>query len=230
MDYQVFQHSKFLNNIPIKKLEIKNNEVKSNTELDDKIKVLKIKALNRFYESNIPVEYWDVSIKNFPGNKLIVSTFDDYTRDLNKSYIEGRSICLCGTHGVGKTTLLSSILKVATIKDYSCLYTTLSDIVNAITSNSEEKSIIKKELNTVDFLVIDEFDSRFIGSENAGDLFARTLENIFRTRSQNKLPTLLATNSPNVLSIFSGQLKASLDSLFSGYIESITILGKDLRG
>lgn len=229
MDYQIFQHSKFLNNIPIKKLEIKNQEIKNSTDIEEKIKVIKITALNRFYESNIPVEYWDVSIKNFPGNKLIVSTFDDYTKDLKQSYIDGKSICLCGSHGVGKTTLLSSILKFASIKDYSCLYTTLSDVVNAIVSNSDEKSIIKKELNTVDFLAIDEFDGRFIGSDNAGDLFARTLENIFRTRSQNKLPTLLATNSPNVLNIFSGQLNASLNSLFSGYIESIAILGKDLR-
>jgi len=169
-------------------------------------------------------------MKDFPGDKVLLKTFEEYTKDLRSSYINGKSFCLCGKHGTLKTTTLVNILKVACLKDYSCLYTTLSDLVSVFSSNNEEKFLIKKELNTVDFLVIDEFDGRFMASENASDLYARVLENIFRTRSQNKLPTLMATNSPNVLNIFSGQLKESLGSLFSGYLESITVFGKDFRG
>lgn len=168
-------------------------------------------------------------MSDFKGEKILYDTYVKYTTDLTKSYINGVSICFCGTHGVGKSMTLANILKFACLKNYNCLYTTLSDAVSALTYNSEEKFVIKKELNTVDFLVIDEFDPRFIGSESAGDLYARTVENIFRTRSQNKLPTLMATNSPNILNSFSGQLQKSLDSLFKGYLESVPVLGKDFR-
>jgi len=169
-------------------------------------------------------------MKDFKGEKNLLKKHDEYVADLKESYTKGKSICLCGSHGVGKSTVLCNILKAACVKDYTCLYTTLSDIVSVFNSNIDEKFIIRKELTTVDFLVIDEFDGRFIGSESASDLYARTLENIFRTRSQNKIPTLMATNSPNVLNAFSGQLKSSLSSLFSGYVESIPVLGQDFRG
>lgn len=197
--------------------------------MDDQKKYLKCLSLNRFSDSNIPVEYWDLWMTEFKGDKILFDTYNDYILDLNKSYISGSSFCFCGNHGVGKSMTLANILKFACLKNYTCLYTTLSDAVSALTYNNDEKFIIKKELNTVDFLVIDEFDPRFIGSELAGDLYARTVENIFRTRSQNKLPTLMATNSPNILNSFSGQLQKSLESLFNGYLKSVAILGKDFR-
>jgi DNA replication protein DnaC len=81
----------------------------------------------------------------------------------------------------------------------------------------------------VDFLVIDEFDSRFIQSDNAADLYARTLEGIFRTRSQNKIPTLMCTNSPNIIETFNGSLKNSVDSLFNGYLNIFPVFGEDYR-
>lgn len=228
MEPQIFQHSKSLNNIPLKKLQSKIEEIKS-LEIEEKFKNMNIASVNRFCEANIPVEYWDLAMKDFKGSKNLKDLYDSYTLDLKKSYIDGKSFCLCGAHGVGKSMTLANILKMACLKNYSCLYTTLSDAVTAMTYNNEEKFVIKKELNTVDFLVVDEFDPRFIASENAGDLYARTVEHIFRTRSQNKLPTLMASNSPNVLNSFSGQLQKSLESLFNGYLESIAVLGKDYR-
>jgi hypothetical protein len=82
----------------------------------------------------------------------------------------------------------------------------------------------------VDFLAIDEWDQRFMPSENAADLYARSLESIFRARSQNKLPTLMATNSPNPVESFNGALKDSIDSLMSGYMQFFVVSpGKDFR-
>jgi hypothetical protein len=95
--------------------------------------------------------------------------------------------------------------------------------------NGEEKFIARKELIEVNFLVIDEFDSRFVPSENAADLYARSLESIFRTRSQNKQPTLMCTNSPNVVESFSGPLRASIDSLMKGYLKEFPVMGEDFR-
>jgi DNA replication protein DnaC len=189
-----------------------------------------ITSLNRYAESNIPIEYWNLKMTNFTGDPKLLAKFKEYTADLRSSFINGVSICFAGAHGVGKTFTCTSILKKACHKGYSCLYTTLSDIVSVLTqAPNEEKWLARRELTMVNFLVIDEFDSRFLASDNAADLYARTLEGIFRTRAQNKIPTLICTNSPNILEAFNGTLKQSIGSLMSGYLKTVIVLGEDHR-
>jgi DNA replication protein DnaC len=128
------------------------------------------------------------------------------------------------------TMTVSCILKKSCQKGYSCLYSTLGDIVHVVTQAlGEDKYLARRELALVDFLVIDEFDSRFMPSENAADLYARSLESVFRTRSQNKLPTLMCTNSPNIVESFNGPLKQSIDSLIKGYLNIYPVFGEDFR-
>lgn len=131
------------------------------------------------------------------------------------------------THNTLATTC---ILKKSVQKGYTALYTTFSDIVNVLTQAPiEDKFLAQRELAMVDYLAIDEVDSRFILSGNAADLYAKSLEGVFRTRSQNKLPTLMCTNSPNVLESFNGSLKASMESLMKGYLEVFPVFGSDYR-
>lgn len=193
-------------------------------------------AYNRYADSNIPVEYWslemtstDGSKNDFFGPKELNDVYHKAVSNLSEIYKTGASICLAGSHGVGKTMTATCILKKACQKNYVCLYTTLSDIVSAlIESPNEEKFLARKELMSVDFLVIDEFDSRFMSTESSSDLFGKTLEHIFRTRSQNKLPTILCTNSPNPIESFNGSIKNSIDSLMSR-VKVIPIIGEDFR-
>lgn len=230
MSSQDFLRSKNLNNIPQKKLqEILSSISKSEEDLHNKN--IKLIAINRYAESNIPIEYWTLKMeKDFHGDTRLLTKHNEYVEDLKKSYLEGSSICFAGSHGLGKTFTVCSILKKASSKGFTCLYSTLSDIVNILTcANNEDKFIARRELSLVDFLVIDEFDSRFISSDNAADLYARTLESIFRTRSQNKLPTLMCTNSPNIVESFNGPLKASIDSLMKGYLKVFPVFGEDYR-
>lgn len=219
-----------LNNIPSKKLQEKLSII-SNSNDDLLTKNIKTIALNRYAESNIPTEYWDLKMeKDFHGDERLLVKYQEYIKDLKSSYFNGHSICFAGPHGTGKSFSSSCILKVACNKNYQSLYTTLSDIVNVLTqASNEEKYLSRRELMLVDFLVIDEFDSRFMPSENASDLYARNLENIFRTRSQNKLPTLMCTNSPNIIESFTGSLKVALNSLMKGYLEIFPIFGEDFR-
>lgn len=217
-----FSRSESLNNVPKKKLKIVLDSI-------DESDVYKRIAINRFAESNIPIEYWFLKMEtDFHGDKNLLAKYNDYVSDIKKSYIEGTSICFGGSHGVGKSMTVSCILKKACVKGYSCLYSTLSDIVNVVTL-SPDRFEAKRELSLVDFLVIDEFDARFMPTENAADLYARSLEGVFRTRSQNKLPTLMCTNSPNIVESFSGKLKDSIDSLVSGKLEVVPVFGKDYR-
>lgn len=223
--------SRALNNIPPRKLQ---EAISSVQESDDTLadKSTKLIAINRYAESNIPMEYWSLKMdRDFKGDPRLLGKYNEYVSDLKSSFIKGTSICLAGGHGLGKTMTITCILKRAAQKGYSCLYTTLSDIVAVLTTaGSEDKFLARRELVLVDFLAIDEFDPRFIPSENAADLYARTLESVFRTRSQNKLPTLIASNSPNPTASFNGNLQASVNSLWKGYVKEFSVApGKDFR-
>jgi DNA replication protein DnaC len=230
MDTLDFQRSKALNNIPKRKLQ-DSISIINNSEDDLKTKHIKLTAINRYAESNIPYEYWGLKMeKDFSGDNRLLNKYLEYISDLKSSYINGSSICFSGSHGVGKSLVTTCILKKACQKGYICLYSTLSDIVNVLTqASNEDKFLARRELLLVDFLVIDEFDSRFMQSDNAADLYARTLESVFRTRSQNKMPTLMCTNSPNIVSAFNGPLKASIDSLMKGYMNEFVVFGEDFR-
>ncbi len=225
-----FTRSRALNNIPAKKLQEELDTIQSGTDAMD-VKSVKLIAINRYAESNIPIEYWKLKMeKDFVGDPRLKQKYDEYVADLKTSYITGSSICLAGGHGVGKTMTVTCILKKASQKGYSCLYTTLSDIVAVLTqAGGEDKFLARRELVLVDFLVIDEFDPRFMASDNAADLYARSLEGVFRARSSNKLPTLMCTNSPNVVESFHGPLKASIGSLMKGYTKIFPVLGEDIR-
>lgn len=226
-----FSRTKCLNNIPLKKIEEYISLIDNNSKLDNRSKTLLKTAAGRYAEANIPINYWKLKMKDdFVGDKRLLEKYNEIVSDLKSFYISGKSICFAGLHGRGKTMCSSSILKKATEIGFDALYTTLSDIVSIMTRNDgEEKYSARRELIMVDFLVIDELDPRFMGSDAAADLYARTLENILRTRLQNKLPTIICTNSPNINSTFSGQLKESLNSLFSDGVEMFPVLGDDFR-
>jgi DNA replication protein DnaC len=230
MEAPNFTRSRALNSIPARKLQESLDTIKNSSD-DLQTKNVKLIAVNRYAESNIPIEYWALKMdRDFIGDPRLLDKYNEYVFDLKSAYMGGKSICLAGGHGRGKTMTVTCILKKASQKGYSCLYTTLSDIVTVLTqAGSEDKFLSRRELTLVDFLVIDEFDSRFMPSDNAADLYARSLESVFRTRSQNKLPTLMCTNSPNIKETFTGALKASLGSLMSGYLPVFPVLGEDIR-
>jgi len=90
------------------------------------------------------------------------------------------------------------------------------------------KMSARNELLMVDFLVIDEFDPRFMPTASSSDLFGRIMEDVFRCRAQNKLPIFMCTNSPNIAGSFEGSIGLSLSSLMN-YVSMIPVLGKDFR-
>lgn len=207
--------------------------VKKNVKFDSNL-CIKCRAKNlaivRYAESNIPVAYWNLEMDSaFVGDKVLFEKYKDVTLDLYKSYRNGVALCFAGSHGVGKSSCVTNILKRACEKGFSCMYVNLGDIVAAmLNSQSEDKALARKELLTVDFLVIDEFDPRYMSNDKSSDLFGKILEEVFRTRSQNKLPIFLCTNSPNVVESFTGSIKQSITSLLST-VKMIPVLGRDFR-
>jgi len=169
-------------------------------------------------------------MKDFKGDQVLLKKYEEIVSDLHASYGEGLCLCFAGAHGTGKTMLVTNVLKRAVEKGYQCLYTTLSDIVsNATSSPNEQKYKMRRELMMVDFLVIDEFDPRWMAAtDSSTDLFGRQLEEVFRRRSENNMPLFMCTNSPNVVDSFQGPIRDSMESLMN-YTKVITVLGKDFR-
>lgn len=192
--------------------------------------IVRNKAIKRYAEGNIPVRYWFLEMdKSFTGDEILIEKYKEITKDLRKSYQDGVAYCFAGNHGLGKTMANCNILKRAVEKGYSALYVNLSDIVSLVTSpNSEDRNVARRELLLIDYLVIDEFDPRYMPNEKSSELFGKVLEEIFRTRHQNALPILMCTNSPNVVESFSGSIKQSITSLMS-CVTMVAVLGKDFR-
>lgn len=167
--------------------------------------------------------------KDFVGDPTLLNKYKEIAKDLRGVYDNGMCICFAGGHGIGKTMTVTNILKRAVGKGFSGLYVTMNDIVaNLVSSNSFDKAAIRRNLLMVDFLVIDEFDPRYMGTQAAADMFGRNMEDIFRTRTQNSLPIFMCTNSPNVTKSFDGSIGQSISSLMN-YSEIVSVLGKDRR-
>lgn len=187
-----------------------------------------ITAFNRYYAANIPLDYWHLQMSSFKGAPNLKKFYDDAINHIQDIYNNGQCFIFAGNHGCGKTLTVSNILKRCCHKNYSCFYTTLSDIVSAlIEAPYEDRYYARKELLAVDFLAIDEFDPRFV-NPSASDLFGKTFENIMRTRQQNGMPVFLCSNSPNPNEMFSGSLKESIGSIMSK-VKTIVALGSDYR-
>lgn len=169
-------------------------------------------------------------MKGFKGSKKLKEIVEEYIINIDKKYTYGTSICLAGNQGTGKTVSSICILKAALKKDFSVYYITAPDMMAEMV-NYNSNYVIRNTLRTVDFLVMDEVDSRFFISDAQKELFSSIYENMFRYRTHNMLPTIMCTNeTDNILNVFHGQSKQAIDSLNKQYLDIYPIAGKDFRG
>lgn len=184
--------------------------------------------MDKMEEANIPIGYWLLTMKNFSGSAKLKEIVNNYTTDINNNYEYGRSICFSGNQGTGKTMSSICILKSAIKNNYTAYYTSAIDMLNDLTNR--DNYILRNKLKAVDFLVIDEVDSRFFPSDSAKELFSSIYENVFRTRCHNLLPTIICTNeTENILNVFFGAGVQSIESLNKQYIDFCPVIGKDFR-
>ena len=191
----------------------------------------KISRMKRYQKSNIPTEYWEYSFKDFSGNKILRDRITPYLKDIEGMYDDGGSILMVGTMGTGKTYSACCLLKLAITKDFSGMYINMVEIINNIISNpSVNSGEYIQSLVNVDFLVIDELDSRWIfPSDKTEQIFGSYMEYILRSRFQNKMPTIMCSNTKNIGDIFSGDFSKSFKSLTEHYADTIVVAGKDYR-
>lgn len=182
--------------------------------------------IDKMAEAEIPVDYWYRLMDDFYGEMNFKNAIQEYIKNIHEEYSNGITICLVGERGRGKTFAACAILKKAILENFSVYYTTLSDLVAGITGPKPE---LKLSLKEFDFIVIDEVDQRFFPTQQSMELFGNQLENVLRNRMQNRLPTILCSNSPDISQIFGGEFKKSFESLGSQFIRILPAIGKDAR-
>lgn len=155
------------------------------------------RLIDKMEEARIPIGYWKLTMNNFQGAPKLKELVDDYTKNIQENYLSGKSICLAGTQGTGKTMSAICILKEAIKQNLSTHYITAADLLNEMT-NSKTNHDFRNLLKYVDFLVIDELDSRFFNSDSAKELFSGIYENIFRFRTHNTMPTIICSNEQKI--------------------------------
>jgi len=190
----------------------------------------KISRIKKYDRANIPMDYWMLAFKDFAGDKNFKKILIDKISDIEKIYESGKSMAFIGNLGTGKTYAASCILKKALVSDYTGLYINMVEIINKLTSKNVDNSIFLDSLMNIDFLVVDEFDKRYVfPSEKAEALFGQTLEYVLRARFQNHMPTILCSNTEDLDDVFAGDFARAFSSLKSKYMDIIYVSGKDFR-
>ena len=189
----------------------------------------KHQLIDKLEESNVPIGYWFLNMKEFKGEKKLGEVVNEYIENIQEKYMLGESICFAGNQGTGKTMSSICILKAALKKGFSASYITASDMLNEMT-DSRYSNDLRYRLRNADFLVIDELDSRFFTSDSAKELFSGIYESIFRFRAHNTLPTVICTNeTEGILNVFYGPGVQSIESLNHQYLTIYPVVGPDYR-
>jgi DNA replication protein DnaC len=183
--------------------------------------------VDKMAEAEIPVDYWFRRMKDFYGDVNFKNVILEYVNDISGQYSNGLVHCFAGPRGTGKTFSACQILKESIKKGYTSYYITMIDAVSKLLSSESHQ--FRKFLKQCDFLVLDEVDQRFFPSQGSQDLYGNHFEYMIRTRTQNKLPTIMCTNSEDISQIFGGEFKRSFESLNAQFVKVLRAGGKDVR-
>jgi DNA replication protein DnaC len=190
----------------------------------------KTSRLMKYASAGIPIDYWLLPFKKFEGDANFGRAITARIKDIDKMYSTGESLGFVGNLGTGKTYAACCLLKMAIVKGYDAKYVNMADVVNGLISKTSDNSQYLDELMNVDFLVIDEFDKRWVfPSEKVEQLFGQTLEHILRSRFQNQMPTILCSNTENIDDVLSDDFSRAFSSLRHRYMKVFIVAGRDFR-
>ena len=101
-----------LRTIPKTKRNLELQQLSYDFKDPAQVAILK-KAFLRYYEANIPVKYWKLEMSQFVGDKNLLNHYNRLSSDIDALYKNGTSICFAGNYGLGKTMVVTNILKKA---------------------------------------------------------------------------------------------------------------------
>jgi len=180
--------------------------------------------------SNIPKEYWNLSMSDFRGDKISQKIVERYMSHLDIACKNGLGITFLGSNGRGKTFFCSVILKTAIKQEYSAFFITMAELVKLIQkgfTDPTRATFYEEMIKKSDFLCLDNLGSEYRNLENFGAFIVAEFDILIRFRKSNLLPTLLTTNLNK--DDFKKCYGKSVDSLLQASNKKIVVTGDDFR-
>lgn len=184
-------------------------------------------SVENLYRIGIPKEYHHLRFIDLEGIDTVVQKMEKYVKRIHDNYENNVGLFLLGSNGVGKSAIVSILLREAYRHRYTAKRTTMNMItpigVKAKWDDEVNSEYHQYYLN-VDFLAIEE-----VGKEQEGDKKANIniLEEILRHRNERGYPTFIVTNLPP--SEFKERYGNSIWSLINETMVPIKIVGEDKR-
>lgn len=150
----------------------------------------------QLYQACIPRDFWTYTPADVSHNReVFTEVVEPYMQRLSRALRGGYGLMLTGDNGVGKSMFMCLVLRKAIARGFSTYYTTMLSLDHDI-KRGFSKPEVQERLEwylTSDFVAIDELAKEQF---KAGDSFTRTqVERILKSRFENSMPTLLATNA-----------------------------------
>jgi DNA replication protein DnaC len=180
---------------------------------------LKVRSIERM---RLPKRFWGAKFDMICDgqHKEII---EKYLQNLGDAVVNGYGLVLWGANAVGKTSAASVILKRARGVQYSGLFVTAMDYVDAVFKNTgfDDASTVKSRCRSVDVLVLDDLGKEFKGKDDIGGV-ERMIEGLLRYRSSEMRPTIVTMNcDPGTLRERYGESLYNLMTASYGFLEIV---------
>lgn len=184
---------------------------------------------NVLRRANIGEDYWDASLDFIPDRFPYKDEVEGYINFMHEWDRIGMGMMLSGPYGTGKTAIGCIVLREALMRRASCYAIRCSTMVNRLWD--KKQTILKNgaplrvALENVHYLFIDDFEifgSRPGETRSNKDL---EVEEIIKSRTENRLPTIIATNVEWTVLLDLGYLNSQVHKWFWPY----NITGIDWR-
>lgn len=189
-------------------------------------------ALQRtYYQANIPRRYHMLSMNDFEDeyrreNQHAVDAVDAFIENFDMALYHGLGLVFQGPQGTGKTLLATHVLKEVVKRGYTGFFMQFTDVINVWGSSwkdADSKLMLERNLKQRQLVVLDDIVT---DGRNREGFLANGLEEVFRHRQNNQLPTLMTTNLKE--REFAQEFPRSL-SLVLGSAQWLEIHGRDYR-
>ena len=141
--------------------------------------------------ARIPERYWQCTIDQIPSECSFLLKVKNYLDNLHTYLADGTGLYLWGDYGRGKTSTAAVIGKAAISRGGRVLFVSGEQLKDVLINKPvfDEQETIDKRLYNVDLLI---FDDPERGAQ--GEWSQKAVEEVIRTRMDNKLATIISTN------------------------------------
>lgn len=139
--------------------------------------------------SNIPSDYWHLSIDDLEIDKVYKDTVHTYVDNLSTAIQRGMGLAFMGPNGVGKTSLMCEVGKEAIVQGYQVRYFTLASYITAIQKNDDATL---EDYDRGQVLLIDELDKKY--QKRGSDFVIKALDESLRKFLAAGKTLVLCTN------------------------------------